>query len=438
MLKMALDYVLEFLEFSDIVKSSHVSHRFNLAYVKYITLRSNKWIISQVDHYLSCQKIIAAERLLRYYICLNDISGNDPKMRNKFAQDKSRIIRNYSEEDTILSKYISILSTYIWDNQWYNPKYRNHRSEIYKYMRRRVYNNINNYSIYIPIDMYSCKNSTIESPYKKIYPDSLSGKIILSDDCKYIIASIFAYICLRDKQTKLAQDIATTIEKKCKIYNVIFCLVKWHLTSAMRYLKPFNYSKFAFGMYIYGCERHVRNINDHDRFIKILQKCIELDSSFICAINTLLHNKTPICTDLVYSGIITNVGHIPSHITNLKYLINCVIQDRGFYRNMIDILRKIEKYMMNNVSLFPSLINHRYDIKNEIPDLIRLDFHIIFMNIHYMLYDQNLIVQNLILFYRINSFYKVSKLILLYIQKNLNPINEYKTYILEQLTTFNH
>ena len=279
-------------------------------------MRSNTWILDQVDQYLSRRQILMAERILRYYICLNDISGNDPKTRNKFARDrrklldKTDVIRN---DNKIISKYIYMISTYIWDNDWYNPSYRNHRIEIYKFLRTRVNDNINDYNIYIPINLYSHKNSDSNIVYNAnlnttpTHEYNISYSSSIKPTRNYVIALIFAYICIRDKQVELAKNIIMSIENKkntvepIRQYNILYYLVKWHLTNNFGYLSLFKNSDFAFGMYIYGCKLYERNtaargpINiaeldrqDNTQFIEILYKCIKLDPSFVNAINAII------------------------------------------------------------------------------------------------------------------------------------------------------
>jgi hypothetical protein len=435
-IKMQLDYVLEFLEFPDIVKLSHVCKQFNLAYIKYITLKSTKWVISQVDKYISCRQILTAERLLRYYICLNDISGNNPKMRNKFARDKCKIVENI--EDKLLSKYIYIISTYIWDNQWYNPKYRNHRNEVYKFLRRRVNDNINDYSIYIPIDMYSYKNSDI--PYTIYIPDKdlveEYKETDRPDGTKYIIASIFAYICIWDKQSKLSQDIVIKIENKCKKYNAVYYLVKWYLTGKIQYLTPFKNSEFAFGMHVYSYELRTRNIiADQDSYIKILKKCTDLDPLLLNALNTILYNTNPISIDTLYTIFKTNPDHSHNHIAALTYVINYLLQDPTIFDNMTPIMKSIEDYISKNSNLYPES-----DLL-EIKDIRTLPFSLVFITIHNMIVDQNLIIQNLILFYRLNAYtdiYRhISVSLLLYIQTKFKLCPRYTTYINGELKILN-
>lgn len=471
-----LEYIFEFLDFSDIVRSALVCRRFNITYIKYFTLRSNTWILDRVDQYLSRRQILMAERILRYYICLNDISGNDPKTRNKFARDRRKLldktdmIRN---DNKIISKYIYMISTYIWDNDWYNPSYRNHRIEIYKFLRKRVNDNINDYNIYIPINLYSHKNSDSNIVYNAnlnttpMHEYNIPYSSSIKPTRNYIIALIFTYICIRDKQVELAKNIIMSIENKkntvepIRQYNILYYLVKWHLTNNFEYLSLFKNSDFAFGMYIYGCKLYERNTaargpidiaaldrQDNTQFIEILYKCIELDPSFVNAINAIIATDNRF--DLIPISIRSNPDHSLSYIYNLSLLFDKLsnitelrgpesIRQDNIMSKILDSVEDIMIFKLPNLNY----TTHK-PIDTELK-LAKFKHSTIFINIHYMLSDTNLIVKNLVLLYRLythncwlgNDMSACSsdiKSLLLYIKNNYNLTPEYKKYILDQLT----
>ena len=536
-----LEFIFDFLDFSDIVRSALVCRRFNISYIKYLTLRSDTWIIEQVDRYLSCRQILMAERILRYYICLNDISGNkfayakykhilsdgvhplhvsvknrsstiaargpiDPqvadqillnsaeshpvlcrKITTPIRQDSTTAVRgpidpqvadqillNSAESHPVLcgkittpirqdstkiiSKYIYMLSTYIWDNCWYNPTYRDHRTEIYKFLRKRVNNNLNDYNIYIPINLYSHKNSDSNLVYSSNLCKSNTDvpySNSFNPNKNYVISLIFAYICIRDKQFELAKNIIISIENKkynvIRQYNILYYLVKWHLTNNFGYLSVFKNSDFAFGLYIYGCKLHEHNIStsnrsDNTQFIKILYKCIELDPSFVNAINAIISTDNRF--DLILSSIRSNPDHIPSYISNLSLLfekLGNITTDRGpeHIRQdniMYKILDSVEDFMISKNSLYPN--HNTKELKFD--KFTNFKHSLICVNIHYILSDQNLIVKNLVLLYRLythNCWLRNDmstcrgdiRSLLLYIQNNFNLTPEYKKYIYDQL-----
>ena len=508
-----IEYIFEFLDFSDVIRLSHVCTQFNIIYKKYLTLRSNEWVIEYVDTYMRRGQIISAERLMRYYICLNDISGSRDNLRkrNKFAVDKMNITHNIIS-NKVISKYMSLICTYIWDNQM-NKKYQIHRTEIYKSFRYRVHSNIDNYNIYIPINLYRGsipdKVSDLLSPFgitstntrvepqriaqeghtnnrvepqridreghtnTRVEPQGCAQRIaqeghnnisnkdklvhnpvicgiikpICHDNTKsdqHIIASIFAYICILDQQLRLASDIVMIIKKnKYKKNNVVYYLVKWQLTHNNKYLKMFKHSDFAFGMYLYGYKVYKTDSNGIQKFVTILEHCLELDPVLIIALNSYIHLKSRI--DLIMHNIESNPMYIPSYILSIRLLFDTTIWIR-LSTSHYNILSKIDDFMTKNSDMF---IQKDIDIKstdtnltNYFKEINEIKYSSVFINIHRLLHlnktkNNNLIIENLILLYRLyiqnNRPVNESIDILLYIKNNYNITQTIKDYIYQQI-----
>lgn len=443
-----IGYIFKFLDFSNVVRLSHVCTQFNIIYNKYLTLRSNEWVLIQVDKYMRRGQIISAERLMRYYICLNDISGSKDNLRkrNKFAVDKMNNSPNNVINNKVISKYISLICIYIWNSQLSNN--RTHRTEIYKSFRTRVHSNINNYNIYIPINLYGgsidLENTYIPTNKKFLCKNDKSkhckskhskSKHSKSDIC--IIASIFAYICVMDRQFKLAYDIITENNSAMYRKNKVYYLVKWQLTQNNKYLKIFDNSDFAIGMYLYGYMLYKTDSNGTSKFISILEQCLDLDPTFTIALNSYINLKSRI--DLIMTSIESNPMYIPSYILSIKLLFDTSIWSNN------DILDKINDFITKNVYIS----NIKSDL--EIFDGIKtLKNSSIFINIDRLLHlntniydcitrrgNTNLIIENLILLYRFyirnDRMGNDAVNILLYIKNNYNIDIHIKNYIYQQL-----
>ena len=448
-----IGYIFEFLDFSHVVRLSHVCTQFNILYNKYLTLRSNEWIIIQVDKYIRNGQIISAERLMRYYICLNDISGSRDNLRkrNKFAVDKINNSPNNAINNKVISKYISLICIYIWNSQLYNNLI--HRTEIYKSFRSRVHSNINNYNIYIPINLYGGsisventyipKNKTFLSKHDKSKHDK--SKHNKSDI--YIIASIFAYICVMDRQFKLAYDLINIITKNnssiCR-KNKVYYLVKWQLTQNNKYLKIFENSDFAFGMYLYGYMLYKTDSNGTHKFISILEQCLELDPTLIIALNSYINLKSRI--DLIMTSIESHPMYIPSYILSIKLLFDTSIWGNN------TILDKIDDFISKNVYKYTMYTSNIKSDLEQFDGIKTLKHSSVFINIHRLLYlntsipnckcyerrgNNSLIIENLVLLYRFyirnDRMGNEAVNILLYIQNNYNIDIHIKNYIYQQL-----
>ena len=449
-----LNYIFEFLEFSDVIRLSHVCKQCNIDYIKYFTLQSNEWVISQADKYIQHGHIISAERLLRYYIYLNDISGNyDLRKRNKFAIDKLAVhtwknnISNKVISNKVISKYISLICVYIWNNSFINY-YHAHRTEIYKSFRTRIRSNIDNYSIYIPIKLYGGSslfddiNITNITP-DKIYLPSLKNIKMTKNNKKYdnkkntyIIASIFAYICLMDRQFKLAYDIVNIINMKNNQKNTVYYLVKWFITQNIKYLELFKQSDFTFGMCVYGYELYKSDVDGKPKFTKVLEQCLKLDPTCIIALDRYINLESRI--DLILHSIESNPMYIPIYISNIKLLFDNVIWGTN------NILDKIDDFMFRNTNIYKKYQNNKYDLVlvECFHGINELKNSNVFITIHYLLCsikknNTDLIVENLILLYRLyirnNRMGDEAIGILLYIQNNYKISPNIKSYIYQQI-----
>jgi hypothetical protein len=188
------------------------------------------------------------------------------------------------------------------------------------------------------------------------------------------------------------------------------------------------------------------NRSDNTQFIKILYKCIELDPSFVNAINAIISTDNRF--DLILSSIRSNPDHIPSYISNLSLLfekLGNITTDRGpeHIRQdniMYKILDSVEDFMISKNSLYPN--HNTKELKFD--KFTNFKHSLICVNIHYILSDQNLIVKNLVLLYRLythNCWLRNDmstcrgdiRSLLLYIQNNFNLTPEYKKYIYDQL-----
>jgi hypothetical protein len=531
-----IGYIFEFLDFSDVVRLSNVCRQFNIAYIKYLTLKSNTWVLDQVEKYMRDGKIISAERLMRYYICLNDISGSRDNLskRNKFALDKINIQQNIKHNTThniqqniqhntqqnttqnttentqqninnqVISKYISLLCIYIWGRM--DIKYQIHQNEIYRSLRSRVHRNIDNFSIYIPINLYHGSifyNLHEDSPdlssmiistntvytaksyqKKNITQKNISQKNItnISQKNTYLISSIFAYICILDRQLILASDIIDIVKNKSenmsknksenmsknmsenktenktknktknmsenktenktknKTKNMIYYLVKWQLTQNDKYLKIFEHSDFAFGIYLYGYKLY-KTDNGVPMFINMLEKCLKYDPTLIIALNSYINLKNRI--DLIIHSIESNPTYIQSYMLNITHLFDVMIWD-----NNNDILNKINNFMITHINLFNTNQNtlNRDNLEMYFTDIKEIKYSAIFVIIHRVLYNikmknnnmfiENLIIQNLILLFRL--YFRHNNIsgainILLHIQNNYNTPKHIKNYIYQQI-----